>query len=63
LTLDRRLHGHVLHGRHGSVRVHGTDAEGRVWGKACTPTGKDQGPLVELSPDDWTQLERLLRRG
>ena len=61
---DRRLQGHVLHGFRGHLRLVGEDAEGRILGRACTSTGKEDeaAPLVEVRRDDWEQLDRLLRR-
>jgi len=61
MITDRRLSGHVLHGRSGSYIVAGQDIAGRVWAHPCSRTVRiEDERLVELRPDDWSQLERIL---
>jgi hypothetical protein len=61
MITDRRLSGHVLHGRSGSYIVAGQDLGGRVWARPCDRIGRATDErLVELRRDDWAQLERIL---
>lgn len=61
MITDRRLAGHVLHGRSGSYILAGQDVGGRVWARPCDRLGRATDErLVELRRDDWAQLERIL---
>ena len=61
MIVDTTLAGHVLHGKSGAYKICGQDIGGRVWANPCSRTGRiEDERLVELRPDDWSQLERIL---